>query len=199
MTRNGLLEIAALFEAAYSVTFTPQKLDAWLLLLDPLSDDEAKAAAVRMARESPYPPKPADLYTAARGTQRDVEQLLEDEAEAALAHFEGHFTDYEIADYGPVINAVVRDMGGLDAIGVQMVRDEWKFQRERFRTLYRVHRKSRSLSKEPLLPVAILENQYYALQGLDEAPRLEAPFQPIQIPGLPAPIRATPENTDGED
>lgn len=47
-----------------------------------------------------------------------------------LARFEGALTDWQIADYGPVINTVVRDMGGLDAIGLQMVRDEWKYQRE---------------------------------------------------------------------
>ena len=62
MTRRGLSEVLTLLEAAYRLKFTPQQAQAWQLLLAPITDEDGKVAAVQLCRDSPYPPKPADIF-----------------------------------------------------------------------------------------------------------------------------------------
>lgn len=182
MTIDELAEIAALFNAVYGEEFPPARLQAWFLVLKPLPSDQAKAAAVQVCRTSSYPPKPADIVRLVEGDPRDVEQLLEEEAEAALVWFEDHLADYETVDYGPVLNSVVRALGGPDTISTLMANGEWKFHRDEFRTLYKTFRR-RGEGAEPPVPANVAENMQLGFEP--PAPRL-ALFAPPAIPRLPA-------------
>lgn len=174
MTRNALLEIAALFEAAYNVTFTPQQLDAWLLLLAPLSDEEAKTAAITTARHSPYPPKPADLFTAARGQPHDVGALLTEEAEAAIRFMEARIRDGVAVDMGAALNQLVRDFGGPTDLVRQIRAGEWRFRRAEAVRAYMNHRRSG-------VPYLLPERPDYLRDHKIE----QAVFSTREIPGLP--------------
>lgn len=182
MTDETFAGIMTLFETAYRLSFSDVELRTWRQLIGDLPDRAAQDAAVRLCRTSPYPPKPADIVRLVEGDPRDGEQLLDEESERALACFCEQFSDCAIVDYGPVINSVVRALGGPDAIGALMARDEWKYRREEFRRLYKTLRR-RAEGATPPVPFNVAES---AQQGFAlPAPR-EAVFAAGAIPGLPA-------------
>lgn len=159
MTDETFAEIIALLARAYGMTFDAETKRVWRLLLDPLPDSSAREAAVTLCRSSPYPPKPSDLFRAVFGSEKDEEQRLEEEAGLAIAHLEEHLCDYRMCDFGPVLNATVRALGGLDAVSARMATDGWKFDRARAKTLYRAYRR-RGVSEEAggvLIPAVVAE------------------------------------------
>jgi len=179
MTDQTFAEIITLLETVHGRSFSDVQLRAWRLLIGHLPDREARDATVRLCRISSYPPRPADVVRLVEGDPRDTEQLLEEEAAAALVWFEEQFADFQIVDYGPVVNSVVRAIGGPDAIGALMVKDEWKFRRDEFRRLYKTYRR-RGEGADPPVPANVAASGF-ALP----APRL-ALFAAPSIPGLPA-------------
>ncbi len=201
MTIDDMAEIAALFNAVYDEEFPPARIRAWFLVLEELPGNQAKAAAVRICRTSPYLPKPADITRAISGTPEDIEVLLDAEAEAACAHFEAALSDSQIIDYGSIINAIVRDMGGVDAVAVQMADGEWKFQRSRFKTLWKAYRRGirdPGEAARPPIPRTILESmnaaasEWHSLalpkdQWLAQLQPINCRFEPASLPApLPA-------------
>lgn len=180
MTAETFGEVMSVLETACGRSFGEKEQAAWWWLIGDLPDDAAREATLRLCRRSPYPPKPADIVNAVLGDPRSAETLLAEEAELALAHFEEHFTDCLWQDFGVFINAVLSDMGGPDVVGMRMVKDEWKYDRERFITLYKAHRRRGAAWKLPALP-------HNVAQALDPAAPLPVLFEPGSIPGLPAP------------
>jgi hypothetical protein len=204
MTDECFGAVIALIEAAYGLEFSPERKRAWFLLLGDLADDEAQRAVIRLCRTSSYPPKPADIIRAARGGPADPDVALEDEAELAISHLERHIRDDVAVDLGPALNAVVRDLGGPDAVVAMMTVGEWRYRRPDAKRLYRAHRR-RGISPgdaAPMLPVAAAEawnaryrtwpaHVLYAADGTErfpEPPAVRAVFTPpAEIPGLQAP------------
>jgi hypothetical protein len=199
MTEECLGAAISLIEQVYGLEFGPERKRAWFLLLADLTDDEVQRAVIRVCRTSQYPPKPADIIRAARGSPTDIEALLEEEAELAIRHLEQHVSDHRVVDLGPVLNAVVRAMGGPDAVCMAMVSGQWQYRRAEAARLYRALRR-RGVSVEealPVWPLAVSESE--AARGtwrVDPAafppPQpVQAQFRPAMIPGLPAPERLT--------
>lgn len=193
MTDATFAEILALLTRAYGVTFDPETKRVWRLLLDPLADESVRAAAVTLCRSSPYPPKPADLFRLVRGSPDDAERRLDEEAELAVVHLERHVCDHRLVDLGPLLNAVVRAMGGLDAVVSRMIEDGWKYERGRAKTLYRAFSRRGVTGDEGavLMPAAMAESlarvplSVYQERGLP-LPLVRVLFEGGGAPALPA-------------
>ncbi len=209
MTAEVFGQMLGIIAAAYGVEFSEARRKVWWELLKDLPDREARAATVRMCRTSPYPPKPADLVRAVSGTPEERERGLEEEAELALAHLEAHLCGHRIVNLGPTLNAVVRAMGGVDAVMARITSDEWKYDRKRAAMLYRAYLR-RGVGEgdaAALIPAAMAEGlaafppARYEEQGL-VLPIEHAPFGGSDVPVLPAltagPVRSLAEAMGGD-
>jgi len=186
VTHQTFTEILAILETAYGRAFSDNEQKAWWLLISNIPDDAAKAVTIRVCRRSPYPPKPADIVNAVEGDPRHIGQMIDGEAEEALAWFQAQFSDCEIVDYGPVVNNVVRALGGPDAVGALIVTDEWKFRRDEFRRLYKAFRR-RGEGAAPPTPFNVAENVQHGFAL--PPPRLAQFATPAQagLPTVPPP------------
>jgi len=190
MTEDTFAQIVTILEESYGVEFSEQRRRVWWQLLHGMTDDEAKRATLHVCRTSVYPPKPADLLTVFRGQGHDH---IEEMAALAEAHLQENICDYRINDFGPLLNAVVRDMGGVDGVLSLMDNGQWKFERPRFKALLAAY--SRGVSDEAgavLIPVSVAEGLQtfplakYLERGMDY-PVVRAPFAaPIEKKALPA-------------
>lgn len=193
MTDEVCAEILALFSRAYGTTYDRETKRTWRLLLDPLPDEQARDAAVRLCRTSPYPPKPADLFRLVQGTESDAERRLDEEAEVRISWMEQNICDYQMFHGGPVLNAVIRAMNGINAIVAMMDTGGWKFERARARTLYRAFRRRPPSAEEgaPVTPLALAANlaavplSVYMERGVS-VPMIRAPFADESLPALEA-------------
>lgn len=152
MTDEAFAEIITILEAAYGVEFSAERRRAWRLLIGDLPDDAAREATLRLCRTSPYPPKPADLVAAVFGTPKDAEAMLEEEAEAAIRHLETHLRDDRPVDLGAVLNRLVREFGGPDAIVAQIRDGSWRFRRAEAVRAYRALRRQGVPYERPEIP-----------------------------------------------
>lgn len=193
MTAEVFGQMLAIISAAYGVEFSEPRRKVWWELLKDLPDREARSATVRMCRTSPYPPKPADLVRAVMGTPEERERGLEEEAELAIAHLEANLCDHRIVNLGPTLNAVVRSMGGVDAVMARITSAEWKYDRKRAALLYRAYLR-RGVGEgdaAALIPAAMAEGlasfplSQYEEHGL-ALPVEHAPFAGSDVPALPA-------------
>ena len=187
MTGETFSQIMALFAETYGIEWSDERLKVWRMLLAELPDDVARAAAVRLCQSSPFPPKPSDLFRIVRGDPKEVESILAEEAELACCHLEQHLVDYRACDLGPVLNAVVRQMNGPDAVVAQMITEDWKFCRPRVKQLYTAFRR-RGVPDDfaqPALPIAVVE------RGVLDSPVVVARFEPTpQQPAFPDAVSA---------
>lgn len=183
MTTEGLTALASLLEKNYQhrhFRVDGELLSLWAAHLQEYDDTIVMRGVIAYTAHSPHPPTIADLLREIRGDPRDAERLLAEEAEAELLRFEREFCDYEVVDYGPIPNAVVRALG-VDLIATWMARDEWKFHRDEWRNVYKALRR-RADGSGPPIPANVTENvqKGYPIP----VPRL-AIFMPSPIPGLP--------------
>jgi hypothetical protein len=213
VTDETFAAMIALLEETYREEFTPERKRVWRMLLAPVEDETVLPATLHVCRTSPYHPKPADIWRAVNGTKEEIEQTIETEALRALVHFEGGFTDYEWVDYGPLINAVVLALGGMDAISYRMARDEWKFEKARFLQFYKVYRcrpETIGENGKPLVPSMLSESMDAPIamwrgaipkgEWLASLSPVNCQFVPDPIPGLPElpPARSLAATTNDE-
>jgi len=193
MTHTGLSRITSMIAEEHPVEFSSDRLRLWSAALRDVTDEQGYEAVVRLLQTSPYPPKVADVRRMLFGSADDAERRLDEEAELAVAHIERHLCDYRLCDFGPVLNAVVRAMGGLDAVSIRMAEDGWKYDRARAKTLYRAYRRRGVGDAEgAMLTPAILAASlaHIALADYQERglplPIVREPFMPESVAALPA-------------
>lgn len=106
----------------------------WMGLKD-LSDDEFSRAVAVASRESTFMPAPAELRAFVRG-KRD----LAAEAEIAWKYVRGAIDeiDYTVSeiDFGPHVNACIRQIGGWDVLCRALLEDLNVWKRKEFLRLY---------------------------------------------------------------
>ena len=191
MTPDGLSKLVTILAEEHGVEFTPARLQTWAAVLADVSDDQGVAALYRVLRTSPYPPKVADLVRAIHGTPADQERLLDEEAERAITHLEAHLCDYRINRLGPIVNATIRALGGIDVVTGLMAADRWRFQRTVAMKLARAYLRRGVTVEEgaELVPAVLLSSSYalarYAVEG-HPPPVVEQPFQTHRLPALSA-------------
>ncbi len=198
MTDGGTKRLAALIAEEYPGTdFTTARLAMWDAVLGDVSDDEAFRALALHLRgpRCSFAPHPGELIERIRGREADAERLLDEEAELAVRLIEANVSDHEPVDLTPVPNAVVRAMGGPDAVTAAIAGDEWKYRREEARRLYKAYRRRGTYGAEaaPLVPAAVLESEgnrpTWRADPADFPARTPhaVPFDYRPIPGLPGP------------
>lgn len=193
MTRETFAEIVTILEATHRMGLSQQEREVWWLLIRELPDDAAKAATLHVCRTSPYPPKPAHLVNAVRGEPANGKQLLEEEASMAIRHLEAHLSDYEAVNLGPILNAVVRQMGGPDVIVAEVASGDWKFRREEARRIYKALRR-RGVPRELAVPEWPMAP--HRIEGPEDVPELQQRvFLPREVPALPPVGERTAELT----
>lgn len=128
--------------AAFNREITPDTLEAFGIGLADLEDGELQRAAVAAIRGSRFFPTPADLRAyAGKGGAR---QLKADAASAweRVQEALGTLGEEGGADFGPIANAVVRNLGGWSALWHEPFK-ALPFTRRRFEELYESFAESR--------------------------------------------------------
>jgi hypothetical protein len=117
----------------------------------------------------------------------DRDETLQLEAEAAIRHLEANLTDNDPVDLGRELNAVVRQMGGPDAIVAQVASGDWRFRRAEAQRLYAALRRRGVPAHVPTAP-----------EWPEKPRRIEGP---ADIPGVQHRVFGTPETPalPGED
>ncbi len=68
MTRAGVMACLTLVDAVHDKGVTRERVDAWLLLLADISDEQGENATVAALRASQWPPKPNEILERVHGT-----------------------------------------------------------------------------------------------------------------------------------
>lgn len=129
MTGETFAEIMSILEVVYGRTFSERELRGWRQLIGDLPDDAAREATRRVCKTVPYPPKPADIVCAVIGTPKDVEAMRTAVCESGIRHMEMHLRDDVAVDLGGILNRIVREFGGPDAICAAVRDGTWRFRR----------------------------------------------------------------------
>lgn len=177
MTGETFGRIITLIEETYHEKFTAERQRAWWAILEPLDDQEAMRATVEMCRTSPYPPKPAHVWLAARG---DPEQQAQHEAEIAwhlVAQCNVYITHVFL---DPAMGMAIQDLGGLENISG----DEEKWTAREFKRRYLAHR-ARADLHGPVCITGIFEREN-SRNGLSNDPRLMLPVSSLSA--VPEPV-----------
>lgn len=134
--REAFVVVMTMLGETYRVALTDAMLDGYWLVLEGLSETELKAAArAALARPSGFMPSPGELLALVRPQQSLV-------VEASLAWDAVRQANRKISwtcsqiDFGPHVNAVLRQMGGWDAICSADVDDLNLWKRKEFERLY---------------------------------------------------------------
>lgn len=158
-------------------------LDGYWMALEDLSIDEIKDAARKAAAECRFMPVPAELRALVRAPKNvaaDVVQAWQAVRKAIDKH------DYLVAsiDFGPLVNAVIRNLGGWDTFCRARLPelDNPGWLRKRFEEVYRALSTAEptTLHGEPLqgaLPPKWQDKPNHVIVSLDGAPtrlRIEA-------------------------
>jgi len=150
----------AVLAATFNRELVPAAIEGYWLTLQGLTDDELAVATKRGLAEARFMPSPSELLALAeRG--RSVEADSAQAWQAVRSAIDKH--DYLVAsiDFGPLVNAVVRNLGGWDTLCRAKLSDldNPGWLRKRFDEVYAALSiaKLDSLNGEPL-PGSLPEN-----------------------------------------
>lgn len=137
MKRESFAAGVAMLTAAFGKQLDAPVIELYWMGLNDLSDEEFKQALSRAARECKFMPAPAELRAFAR-QPRD----LAHEAAIAWAAVRKAIDriDYTArsVDFGPVVNACIRQLGGWDSLCNATVTDLDVWKPKEFYRLYEV-------------------------------------------------------------
>lgn len=134
-TQEAIATALAMFGATYDRKVTEVVADAWQLALGDLSGDDISRAAARALRECKFFPAPAEVRAfavPARDLAHEGAVAWSEVRRAVDVH------DYTVSsiDFGPVVNACVRQLGGWDALCRADLNDLNVWKRKEFERLY---------------------------------------------------------------
>lgn len=115
----------------------PAALEVYWLGLSDLPDDALMAAVGRAARDSTFMPAPSELRGFAR-PRRDLAHETAIAWDAVRSSVDAIDYTARSVDFGPHVNAVVRQLGGWDALCQATVTDLDVWKRKEFERLYAV-------------------------------------------------------------
>lgn len=176
MTAEGLTRLLAAIAEEYGVQFSAERAAMWGRALQDLTDDEGVNAYGLHIMQSRFAPHPADLRGFVKPAPRDPEELLREEAEAAVRWMLTHLRADAAVDLGAELNQVVRDFGGPTEIVRLRESGEWRF---RHAEAVRAWMRYRRTGVPYVLPERPEELQEHEIE--------RAPFPMRNIPGLPSP------------
>lgn len=104
----------AVIAAAFNREMVPAAIEGYWIALQGLTEDDLAVATKRSLAECRFMPAPAELLALA-GRGRNVETEAAEAWEAVRRAVDEH--DYtDSVDFGPLVNAVVRNLGGWDRL-----------------------------------------------------------------------------------
>lgn len=111
--REAFVTGLAVLGATFDRKLAPAAVEGYWLALSDLSEDEWKALMKRALSECKFMPAPAELLVMARPKQ-DPGVAVVQAWQAVRRAIDKH--DYLVAtiDFGPLVNAVIRNLGGWD-------------------------------------------------------------------------------------
>lgn len=173
-TREAVIKAVAVLTTAFNRESSETLTEAYLLALSDLSADEVAAAMKRAMVECRFMPVPSELRAFSRPPRdmaRDIALAWEAVRRAVDAH------DYtKSVDFGPLVNAVVRNLGGWQALCASTVPDlVWR--RKDFERVYATF-----AAADPL-----------TLHGGPLRGAFDGPILVVEIEGQPSRARALPE------
>lgn len=168
-TRQAVIKAMAVLTTAFNRENSPTLTEAYQIALGKLSPGEVASAMERALSECKFMPTPAEFLALAGRTPRDIAAEATLAWDAVRKAMDG-LDVYGNPDFGPVVNAVVRNLGGWVYLCEQKL-SELEWRRKDFERVYRLW-----AEKDPsLLP--------------DGAPLIgqwgHAPVTRIVIAGLP--------------
>lgn len=131
--REAFATLIRVLAATFSVELSPAAIEGYWLVLSELSEDQLKVALRRGLAECKFMPRPAELLAFVGGPNRETQIAIAWEA-VRRAIDKHDYTDS--VDFGPLVNAVVRNLGGwqrLCALGTEAL-DVWA--RKEFERVY---------------------------------------------------------------
>ena len=112
--RKTFMTSMALLGAAFDRKISDPLLEGYWIALEPMTDAELAAATKRALAECRFMPAPAELLALA-GHGRNIDADAAEAWEAVRRAIDEH--DYTASvDFGPLVNAVVRNLGGWDRL-----------------------------------------------------------------------------------
>jgi Domain of unknown function (DUF6475) len=124
----------------------------WAVLKDKLAIDQFKQACAKCAARCKFMPKPAELLEAiGEGGAKDLTFRIAQAWEAVYGAMNRY--DYtDSVDFGPLVNAIVRNMGGWEQLCDKSIPD-LVWDRKKFEELYAAYVEKTSLgdSGKPLM------------------------------------------------
>jgi hypothetical protein len=150
-TRETFLAAMAVLFAAFDKPLTDLATEAYWLALQSLTPDEIQGATARALARCKFCPVPSELLTLA-GKNQDAEVA---EAWGAVRRaIDKHDYMVRTIDFGPRVNAVIRNLGGWDTLCDAKLTelDNPGWLRKRFEEVYRAmaYKPEHDLLGEPL-------------------------------------------------
>jgi len=116
MTESEFVNGIALMTASIGKPMPDQQVEAWYLILGELTVDQLRRGIIETIRHhqfAGFPPVGTILANAGATTTVADEAIL---AWASVRDAIGRVGAYDSADFGPTVNAVIRDLGGWPTI-----------------------------------------------------------------------------------
>lgn len=198
MTRTEFGRAMALLSAAVGRSMPSEQVEAWHLLLGDLTADELQAGIVSALNAHTYGGFPA-VGQIRQHARPELQGLKCDADTAALAAWSGvvdamrSLGGYASVDFGPVVNAVVRSLGGWVRLTEQSSEDLLRFVRPQFLQTFKALSAVgvREAEAAPLAGLADIDNSRKGLPVQEAKPVdlcLPGPA-PRVLPGLTGPER----------
>ncbi len=134
MTKQEFLPILNTLSSTFSKSLDELAIEAYWVTLSALTQPEFRAAALKaLQRKEPFMPTPGQLLDFA-GKGDDTEARAAFAWEQVRGAIRKH-DSYASVDFGPLVNAIVRNMGGWIRL-CDMTRDEAPWKRKEFERVY---------------------------------------------------------------
>jgi hypothetical protein len=170
--REVFVTVLNMLGETFNRQMTDGLLEGYWMALEDLSPEDMKAATKRALASCKFMPSPSELLAFAGKGQRDLAH------EAAIA-WDGvrravDKIDYTVSfiDFGPHVNAVIRQLGGWDALCTAKLTDLDVWKRKEFERLY-IAFAGKTIGREG-----------HSLEGPKDG--RVYPAQSVAIPGIPS-------------
>ena len=152
--REAFVVVMTMLGETYRVTLTDAMLDGYWLVLEGLGETELKAAArAALARPSGFMPSPGELLAFVRPPRNAAADVI-NAWQVVRKAIDKYDWNVGSIDFGPLVNAVIRNLGGWDTLCKATLPelDNPGWLRKRFEEVYSLlcTSDSQSLNGEPL-------------------------------------------------
>lgn len=133
--KRGFVAMLSTLAETFRIELNPLAIDGYWLALQPLGELELRRAAARALASCKFMPTPVELLGFAGKAPEQLEAVAIADAWEAVRDALGRHGYYGSVDFGPLVNAVIRNMGGWMRLS-DMTREDAPWKRKEFEKLY---------------------------------------------------------------